>query len=77
MWYGPLGFLIAVVAGWTSSWIARLIFKENLTEVDAALLSPIVANRARERRGRVDEFRNTIAFDERTKHTESVSSEYM
>ncbi|XP_012224692.2 putative sodium-dependent multivitamin transporter [Linepithema humile] len=62
MWYCPLGFLFALIAGWIASWITRWIYKEDLIEIDPTLLSPIVA-RMEERRRKADKFRNTIAFN--------------
>ncbi|RLU26334.1 hypothetical protein DMN91_000128 [Ooceraea biroi] len=63
MWYCPLGFIFAIVAGCLASWITRWIFKEDQTEVDPLLLSPIMANQVQKRRKKIDEFRNTIKFN--------------
>lgn len=63
MWYCPLGFLVTVIVGCITSWIARRIFKEKLTEVDPSLLSPIMAERVRKRREKTSEFRSTIVLD--------------
>lgn len=60
MWYCPLGFLIAVVVGWATSWAARWIFKQDSTEIDPALLSPIVADRVRKKRRETDKFGSTL-----------------
>nr|XP_012224692.1 PREDICTED: putative sodium-dependent multivitamin transporter [Linepithema humile] len=62
MWYCPLGFRFALIAGWIASWITRWIYKEDLIEIDPTLLSPIVA-KMEERRRKADKFRNTIAFN--------------
>lgn len=61
MWYCPLGFLLAIIIGAVVSWIMKWIFRENLPEVDLALLSPIVANQIQKRREK-DKYRNTIKF---------------
>ncbi|XP_032671555.1 putative sodium-dependent multivitamin transporter [Odontomachus brunneus] len=55
MWYCPLGFLVAVVAGWAASWAAKWIFKEDPAEIDPILLSPIVAGRVQKKRMKIDE----------------------
>lgn len=63
MWYGPLGFLVALIAGWITSLVARCISNEmNSTEHDSSLFSPIVAKLMQKKQKEEFEFRNMITF---------------
>ncbi|XP_020287840.1 putative sodium-dependent multivitamin transporter isoform X2 [Pseudomyrmex gracilis] len=64
MWYGPLGFLVALIAGWITSSVARCIGNEkDSTEHDPSLFSPIVAKLMQKTQKEELEFRNTITFN--------------
>lgn len=63
MWYCPIGFLLCLMVGLVVTWTWKLIFKEDSTELDPNLFSPILASRIRKRRLKTNEYRSTIVLN--------------
>ncbi|KAG7203383.1 hypothetical protein KM043_013454 [Ampulex compressa] len=66
MWYCPLGFLLSFFVGFISSWMYRLVFKEEKGKLDPDLLSPIVTSIVRKKRENLNEFRSTMVLNKVT-----------